>query len=227
MRMRSPWADVPRVYGKNVRVAPDAEWPDDDLDLDEPEFTEKSDLAPPSRPLGAQPRSPAPRSWKERLAGVDVAMQAPVDAGGRAWPLRRELLYIFDPVESTQNGTLTLGIFYRDPRKGGEWTRPRPANIDRQQAQLLPDPADRRVLGLLEGGRDPNNPWSVPYTRYGAARRPSSAAIGGAGYPDPSHLRHGSMSAQGLRPRGVAHASLGRGTAVGVRARASGGRGRA
>jgi superfamily II DNA or RNA helicase len=165
MRLRSPWASVPRTYGKNAQAAPADEWADDTFDLDEPE----SGLAPPSPFPGALARNLSPRTWKERLASVDVAMQAPVDVGSRPWSPRRELLYVFDVAESARTGALTLGIFSRDRRKNEGWTRPRPANVDRQQAQLLPDPSDRRILGLLEGGRDPSNAWSMPSTRYGAA----------------------------------------------------------
>ena len=131
MRMRSAWANVPRVYGKTAHVGSDAEWPDDDPDLDEPEITEESELAPFSRPAGVLPGNRAPRTWKERLTSVDVAMQAPVDAGDRPWPPRRELLYVFDVAESARNGALTLGIFYRDRRKAEEWTRPRPTRSSR------------------------------------------------------------------------------------------------
>jgi superfamily II DNA or RNA helicase len=169
MRMRSPWANVSKGYGTRARVAPEDAWLDDDLDPEDTEWAEDSELAPPSRPLGVQPSPLTPRSWKERLASVDVAMQAPGASAVRPWPSGRELVYLFDVVESASNGALTLGIFYRDPRKGKDWTVPRPLTLDRQQAQLVPDPADRRILGLLEGGRDPGNPWLTHYARYGAA----------------------------------------------------------
>jgi superfamily II DNA or RNA helicase len=162
--MSRPWASEPRSYGKAGRGPRSDDWASE-FDLDEPEFAEEGELAPPAALFGARP----PRAWKERLSSVDAAMQTPAGAIRRPWPPRRELLYLFDVAESVSNGSLTLGIFYRDRRKGEDWTKPRPLHIDQQQAQLLPDPADRRILGLLEGGRDPSNPWLVHYARYGSA----------------------------------------------------------
>jgi superfamily II DNA or RNA helicase len=161
--MSGPWASEPPRSGRGARVPPSDDRASG-FDLDDLEFVEEGEVAPPAGLFGPRP----PRGWKERLSSVDAAMQAPADAIRRPWPPRRELLYLLDVEETVGNGSLTLGIFYRDRRKDGDWTKPRPLHIDQQQAPLVPDPADRRILGLLEGGRDPSNPWLAHYARYGS-----------------------------------------------------------
>ena len=94
-------------------------------------------------------------TWRERLSSVDAAMQAPADVPGRAWPPGREILYVIDGPGSAAAGGVLLSTVYRELRKDGSWTRPKPASVDGQRAQVLPDPADRRIFGLLQGAASP------------------------------------------------------------------------
>jgi hypothetical protein len=132
--------------------------PDDGLD-DEAESS-LSSVAQRATP------PPQPPTWQEHLASVDAALRMPAAPGARPWPGNREILYVVEARISAQSRGLTLAVVYRERRRDGTWGKPKPANLDRERVRLLPDPADQRIIALLEGAPDLYGQW---YPRYGQA----------------------------------------------------------
>ena len=94
-------------------------------------------------------------------------MRQPAAApGARPWPEGREILYVVDVLASSRARGVTLGVLYRERRRDGGWGKPKPAGLDPERVRLLPDLADRRILGLLEGAPCVYGSW---YPRYGDA----------------------------------------------------------
>ncbi len=166
MGRRKRWKDRMRLYSDRDAMSPVPEWEGDPLEWDDSQVGGEIALASPPWLSDTASQKPRPPTWKERLTSVDVAMQEPVEARSRPWPPGRELVYVVEVDSSGQNGALTVSVCYRDRRKGGGSTKPRPANLDGQRAQLLQNPTDQRILGLLDGAGDPNNPWGSSYPRY-------------------------------------------------------------
>ena len=131
---------------------------DDDLDFDEDPYA-----APPAARAAGADRS---LTWQERLASVDAALRLPPDAGARPWPAGREILYVVEAHTSAHARGLALAVVQRERRRDGSWSRAKPASLDRQRLSILPDLADRRIIGLLEGAPDVYGQW---YARYGPA----------------------------------------------------------
>jgi len=135
-----------------------SENPDFDAEIDTP-----AGLTPWS--FGPAARSPAPMrrpmTWQDRLASVDATMRKAAGIRTRPWPPGREILYVVEPDTSEDVGGLTVAVVYRERKRDGGWTKPKPANLDRERVRLLPDGADQRIIELLEGAADPG------YPRYG------------------------------------------------------------
>ncbi|HUG37375.1 MAG TPA: hypothetical protein VML54_10520, partial [Candidatus Limnocylindrales bacterium] len=138
-----------------------SENPGFDVELDTPQ-----DLAPWSfRPVALRSPSPMrrPMTWQDRLASVDATMRTPPGIGTRPWPPGREILYVVEPDTSEDGGGLTVAVVYRERKRDGAWTKPKPANLDRERVRLLPDAADRRIIALLEGAAGPYGQWAPRY----------------------------------------------------------------
>jgi len=112
--------------------------------------------APFSKPA-LQPELPA---WRMRLNEI-------VPAGSliaTAWPAQRELLYVVDVSASHTRGSLILDLKTREPKLKGGWKKPANPQITRAAMSALPNPADRRILGLLSGTAL-NSDW-MSYSTY-------------------------------------------------------------
>ena len=81
-----------------------------------------------------------------------------------AWPPQRELLYIVDAASSVARGALVLELKTREPKLKGGWKKPGVPQISRAVLSVLPNPADRRILGLLSGSAM-NSDW-MSYSSY-------------------------------------------------------------
>jgi len=72
-----------------------------------------------------------------------------------------EIVYSID-VRGTLTGYGTvLNVLFRQRRKSGTWSKPRPASVTPSEAEHLADPADREILSLLLGA---SNPWNYGTT---------------------------------------------------------------
>src|SRR5579862_8413748 len=173
-------ADAQNYFTAITRLSPrdvsfdEVDKPDDLEDPDEDSFDE----APP--PRLSQIYQPLPQAaqpvWRQRLNEI-------VPAGSLAptvWPAQRELLYVVDPQASTARGALILDIKTREPKLKGGWKKSVAAQITRATLAALPNPADRRILGLLTGTAM-NSDW-LTYGAYESMagfrlRHPFAAAI--------------------------------------------------
>ena len=134
---------------------------DDDDDEDDP-FEGLPHFAPVARPdpVFKLQIPAAPPSWLQRLNEI-------VPAGSlasTAWPAQRELLYIVDAAASVARGSLVLELKTREPKLKGGWKKPGVPQISRAVLSVLPNPADRHILGLLSGSAM-NSDW-LSYSSY-------------------------------------------------------------
>jgi superfamily II DNA or RNA helicase len=133
----------------------------DEDDEDDP-FEGLPGFGPPTRPDSVfKPQIPAaPPSWLQRLNEI-------VPAGSlasTAWPAQRELLYIIDAAASVARGSVVLELKTREPKLKGGWKKPGVPQISRAVLSILPNPADRHILGLLSGSAM-NSDW-MSYSSY-------------------------------------------------------------
>ena len=128
----------------------------------EPEYGPAIDEPLTNRPAQSGAVRTAPRPAWERFLNE---LQRDVVAAERARPAPRfsngELMYSID-VRDTLNGFGTVvNVLFRQRRKNGAWSKPRPANVTANEAEHLADPADREILSLLLGA---GTPWSYGTT---------------------------------------------------------------
>jgi len=150
-------ADAQNYFTAITRLNPrDISFDEAHDDLDEEEGSNYYE--PPPRP--APVFTPAPPAWQQRLNEI-------VPAGSlerTAWPAQRELLYILDAASSVARGALVLELKTREPKLKGGWKKPGVPQISRAVLSLLPNPADRHILGLLSGSAM-NSDW-MSYSSY-------------------------------------------------------------
>jgi superfamily II DNA or RNA helicase len=157
-------ADSQNYFTAITRLSPKDisfdETPEQD-DADDP-GEEAPYFAPPPRPAPVfKPQMEvAPPAWQQRLNEI-------VPAGSlasTAWPAQRELLYIIEVNASVSRGGLVLELKTREPKLKGGWKKPGVPQISRAVLSMLPDPADRHILGLLSGSAM-NSDW-MAYSSY-------------------------------------------------------------
>ncbi len=131
--------------------------------------TLEPEYRPPAGPPSAGAHGSAKASLKtpvwERFLHE---LQQDAMAAERARPAPRfsngEIVYSID-VRGTLNGYGTvLNVLFRQRRKNGSWSKPRPASATPSEAEHLANPTDREILSLLLGA---GNPWT-----YGATYEP-------------------------------------------------------
>ena len=170
MTRRNRLADLLRFYGDRPRAdgardpaESERDWIDVDAEDDGAGDPEAG--LPPARTFGPGTR---PLTWKEHLGALRHAMDSTRDDIAPDWPPGREILYVVDPAATIAQGALVLEVLSRDPRKRGGFTQPRRLGLRRTQLAALPEAADRQILALLGGTRDPDRLWLDSHPSYGA-----------------------------------------------------------
>ena len=170
MTRRNRLADLLRFYGDRPRagdardpIESERDWIDVDAE-DDGDGDPEAGL-PLARTFGPGTR---PLTWKEHLGALRHAMDSTREDSAPDWPPGREVLYVVDPAATIAQGALVLEVLARDPRKRGGFTQLRRLGLRRTQLAALPEAADREILALLGGTRDPDRLWLDSHPSYGA-----------------------------------------------------------
>jgi superfamily II DNA or RNA helicase len=127
----------------------------------EPEYRPRFDEHVTGLPQGGGPRAAVRPNWERFLQ----ELQRDVVAAERARPAPRfsngELIYSIDVRETLKGFGTVINLLFRQRRKNGAWSKPRPANVTTNESEHLADAADREILSLLLGA---GNPWSYGTT---------------------------------------------------------------
>src|SRR5215204_3867305 len=146
------WATILTADSKNYLSEVDLHGPlrlvYDDEALKELQLLEEGEPAPEPQPL-----------WQQKLAVIKNSINNALPPERNPWPDNREIYYIVDPQGSRTSGLLNVEIAFRERNKKGEWGKIKRARIKQHQLGELSDPADREILSLLTGGKDPY--WST------------------------------------------------------------------
>jgi superfamily II DNA or RNA helicase len=135
--------------------------------------------------LGSRPVSPAPAAqlarrtppakvvapvWQQFLTEV----KQDVSAAERAVPQPRfvngQILYVVDVAQTLQGQGITIGLYFRQRKKNGEWAKPKAAGLTPLEAAHLVDPDDREILSMLFGAGSGWTHAVVPEYEPGYAR---------------------------------------------------------
>ncbi len=122
-----------------------------------PESPGRDGPAPPPAPRRAAPPGPA---WEDALDLLRAERHLAAPAHVRFLPGRMEIVYLVDLGACAERGRFTMELLRRERRRDGSWGKPRPLHLGYDLASTLPDPADRRILALLQGAR---SWWSYGY----------------------------------------------------------------
>ena len=88
-----------------------------------------------------------------------------------AWE-HRELLYHLDVEATVEQQGLVLRLMQRQRKSNGEWGKAKALRLDTNQIGTLADAADRRILALLQGGRElQGSHWMPPQLKVPAHTR--------------------------------------------------------
>lgn len=93
-------------------------------------------------------RKDAPPRWKEAL---DRLAQTPAVGAHTPWPASREIAYVVDRDETLLGKGLVVETCARDPKKGGELSKPKAIKIVKDVLLNLP-PEDRLIVAMIAGG---------------------------------------------------------------------------
>jgi hypothetical protein len=124
---------------------------------------------------------PGPRydAWATQLRAIQAAQDRL--SPGKVTK-EREILYLVDVNSTVTANQLTLDIVYREARKDGSWTAPKPFSIAAAKIAALKNRQDRQVLSMILGTADP---WSSSHGYYGYSR---DRSIPGTGVTIPASM---------------------------------------
>jgi superfamily II DNA or RNA helicase len=100
-------------------------------------------------PPGRRLPSPATSSWNQilhRMHFHESDSELPP-----SWPPGREILYLIACTGHGIGVDLSIQVEVRDPKKNGEWKKPRPLSFSHDILSQLPDPIDRDILSRFIG----------------------------------------------------------------------------
>jgi superfamily II DNA or RNA helicase len=146
-------ADRRRLLAGDGTILPDATL--------EAEYLPRADEPAGAALPGSAARAAARPAWERFLN----ELQRDVVAAERARPAPRfsngELIYSIDVRETLKGFGTVINLLFRQRRKNGAWSKPRPANVTANESEHLIDAADREILSLLLGA---GNPWAYGTT---------------------------------------------------------------
>jgi superfamily II DNA or RNA helicase len=120
----------------------------DDLDLDDGEDF----FGSYQRPAGSKSHSKepvAPDSWQLLINRI-TSREEP--AGTLPpWPPGREIVYVLEYGRTAYGPSLAIRVDTRDPKKSGDWKKPKPLTHPQNLIAAIPDPADREILSRFVG----------------------------------------------------------------------------
>ena len=108
-------------------------------------------------PLPRVPKSPhsaygaSASSWRTALDGIQH-IQRP-EHREADWPEGREILYVIDRSRRFSEKNMVIRIDVRDPKKNGDWKKPKILNFPVDTSPELPDPVDQEIMDRLIGAR--------------------------------------------------------------------------
>ncbi len=124
--------------------------PDPEEDFENLDFEDEDDDSFEVEDVSGKPRSISElSSWHQVLSKMSFRDSAP--ASPLSWPLGREILYIIECTGHGMGVDLSIQIDVHDPKKNGEWKKPKPLSLSHDVLAQLPDPVDREILGRLIG----------------------------------------------------------------------------
>jgi superfamily II DNA or RNA helicase len=97
-----------------------------------------------------RPREARTPDWRQQIARLDPKPRVHYP-GAEPWPATRELVYIIDLSSVLVAGSLYLEVLCRDLKANGDWSKPRPRQLQRDWQQQIPNPTDRQILAFLTG----------------------------------------------------------------------------
>ena len=149
--------------------------PDGKDDNGDEEWAEPPRPHPTSRPRGgnadsngpqaARPRQTAP-AWKATLARLRSTMEKTPASGSATLPPGHEIIYVVDLTASLAGDGLVLEVATRSRKRDGEWSKPKGRRIGPAEIANLPEPADRKAMAILAGGREQASSY---YGYYGSS----------------------------------------------------------
>ncbi|MDR3632361.1 MAG: DEAD/DEAH box helicase [Isosphaeraceae bacterium] len=156
---------------------PDEEWDGDEFD-DDPFGTVSTLVTSRNKPAVPKRDKPAPvPDWKRTLSSLRLSMERTAATQPTPLPAGSEIVYVVD-VESTLAGDgLRLDVATRSRKMDGEWSKPKRQSIMASEIANLPDAADRQVLAVLAGAREPVNSYGYSYYDPSPSRYSLNAAI--------------------------------------------------
>ncbi len=151
------WATLLAVDDQNyLRAIPAGE---ELLPMYEP--LEDEEDAPKILPPPAPKRAPEP-AWRQRLVAIGDSRSQAVRPG-EAWPPARQIQYVVDAAATLNTSGVVLTLLTREPKKDGNWSKPKDLRWLREAIGELPNPADREILALLVGGKQYYFGWGGGY----------------------------------------------------------------
>ena len=90
-------------------------------------------------------------SWRSALGSVHIPQ--PPDRPSAEWPEGREILYVIDRSRRFSDKNMVIRVDFRDPKKNGQWKKPKTLHITIENMPELPDSADQEILDRLIGAK--------------------------------------------------------------------------
>jgi hypothetical protein len=103
-----------------------------------------------ARAGGAANKKSAGDRWKRALDAL--ALPTNDRPPQSLWPAHRQIAYVIDVEQTLKGKGLVVEVCAREPKQGGQLSKPKAAKIARAELHQLPDPADRLILSMLCGG---------------------------------------------------------------------------
>jgi superfamily II DNA or RNA helicase len=153
-----------------------------------------SSFSPVPAGSAVPPKPASVPQWKLTLQRVGSLAAPPVQRTGygvptpATWPAGRALSYRIELPEQIGATTISIEILGVDIKANGEPGKLKSIPVGSDHIPLVPDPADRRILAALVGGRDPGSRYSYPYGYGYYGHQPSSQSTFSLGYGPAAEL---------------------------------------